>query len=475
MPSHLSADLPAAQPPARGSVDALISQARRLMGDVDAVRRDAQRDDSDPQERWQRALCDLALHQLNDLDEHLAQLRDGPPPVPAAVEAPPTPTAVPEAPRHDSLLSRVGSAEWNLLTDEVSWSGELYQILGRDPAAPPLTLDELPSLVLDEDRPGLTAMVTDCLVDAKPIDGEFRVVRPDGAVRTVHMMGEPVLDADGGTASMWAVLRDVSELRRSQRTVSETRDSLQRHRHHAQTERRLAVELQEAVLPPWRGSLRLPHQGPETLDLAARYLPSSTSALIGGDWYDALQLADGATLLSVGDLTGHGVAVTSGMAMLLGALRGMAMAGTEPGQLMSWLNQLLDATVQPALGSAVCCRYRPETRTLAWAQAGHPAPLLFRDGTGRMLSAPDGVLLGATSGAAYGQAEETLEAGDVLLLHTDGLVPRHSRPEAVDRLLGLAPRFGEARTAQDCVRMVVEEFGGSEREDDACVLVARTT
>ncbi|MFG2780321.1 PP2C family protein-serine/threonine phosphatase [Streptomyces prunicolor] len=475
MPSHLSADRPAAQPPARGSVDALISQARRLMGDVDAVRRDAQHDGADPRERWQRALCDLALHQLNDLDEHLAQLRDGPPPVPATSEAPLVPTAVPDTPRDDSLLSRVGSAEWDLLTDGASWSGELYQILGRDPAAPPLTLDELPSLVLDEDRPSLTAMVTDCLIDAKPIDGEFRIVRPDGAVRTVHMMGEPVLDADGGTASMWAVLRDVSELRRSQRTVSETRDSLQLHRHHAQTERRLAVELQEAVLPPWRGPLRLPHQGPETLDLAARYLPSSTSALIGGDWYDALQLSDGATLLSVGDLTGHGVAVTSGMAMLLGALRGMAMAGTEPGQLMSWLNQLLDATVQPALGSAVCCRYRPETRTLAWAQAGHPAPLLFRDGTGRMLSAPDGVLLGATSGAAYGQAEETLEAGDVLLLHTDGLVPGHSGEAAVRQLLDLAPRFGEAGTAQDCVRMVVEEFGDTERADDACVLIARTT
>ncbi|KOU69114.1 phosphatase [Streptomyces sp. MMG1533] len=475
MPSHLSADRPAAQPPGRGSVDALISQTRRLKGDMDAVRRDTQSDGSDPQDRWQRALYDLALHQLDDLDEHLAQLRDGPPPVPASQEAAPAARAVPPAPRRGSLLSRVGSAEWNLLTDEAGWSGELYQILGRDPAAPPLTLDELPSVVFDEDRPRLTAMVTDCLVDAKPIDGEFRVVRPDGDVRTVHMMGEPVLDTDGSTASMWAVLRDVSELRRSQRTVSETRDSLQRHRHRAQAEHRLAVELQEAVLPPWRGSLRLPHQGPETLDLAAHYLPSSASALIGGDWYDVLELADGETLLSVGDLTGHGVAVTSGMATLLGAVRGMAMAGTQPGQLMAWLNQLLDATVQPALGSAVCCRYRPETRTMVWAQAGHPAPLLFRDGTGRRLHAPAGVLLGATSGAVYEQTEETLRPGDLLLLHTDGLVPTHSGAAAVNRLLDLAPRFGEAGTAQDCVRMVVEEFGEAERETDACVLLARVT
>ncbi|MFF7446296.1 MULTISPECIES: SpoIIE family protein phosphatase [unclassified Streptomyces] len=474
MPSHLSADRPSAQPPGRGSVDALISQTRRLKGEVDAVRRDAQDEVSDPQGRWQRALYDLALHQLNDLDEHLAQLRDGPP-GPAPDDPAPAAPAAPTAPRHGSLLSRVGSAEWNLLTDEASWSGELYQILGRAPASPPLTLDELPSLVLDEDRPKLTSMVTDCLVDAKPIDGEFRVVRPDGAVRTVHMMGEPVLDADGSTASMWAVLRDISELRRSQRVVSETRDSLQHHQHRAHTEHRLAVELQEAVLPPRHGSLRLPRRRPETLDLAARSLPSSATALPGGDWYDALELADGAMLLSVGDLTGHGVAVTSGMATLLGAVRGMAMAGTQPGQLLSWLNQLLDATVNPALGGALCCRYRPETRTLTWAQAGHPAPLLFRDGTGRRLHAPDGVLLGATPAATYEQAEETLEAGDLLLLHTDGLVPGHDSTDAVDRLLGLAPRFTEAPTAQDCVRMVVEEFGETEREDDACVLIARVT
>ncbi|MFJ5774084.1 PP2C family protein-serine/threonine phosphatase [Streptomyces sp. NPDC093094] len=469
MPPHLSADRPAAQPPGRGSVDALISQTRRLRGDVDAVRRDVPGDGADPEDRWQRALCDLAVHHLDDLDEHLAQLRDGP--ADAVPPAPPAPEA--SAPRRESLLSRVGSAEWNLLTDEASWSGELYEILGRDPAGAPLTLDELPSLVLDEDRPRLTAMVTDCLVDARRIDGEFRVVRPDGETRTVHMMGEPVLDGDGGTASMWAVLRDVSALRRSQRAVSESHDSLQSHRHRAQTEHRLAVELQEAVLPPWHGSLRLPRQGPAALDLAARRLPPPSPALIGGGWYDALELPDGETLLSVGDLTGHGVAATSGMAMLLGALRGMAVTGTRPGPLLSWLNQLLDATVQPALGSAVCCRYRPGTRTLVWARAGHPAPLLYRGGTGRRLDAPQGVLLGATTGAAYGETEVTLEAGDVLLLHTGGLVPGDDEAASERRLLGLAPRLHAAATAQDCLRTVVEECGEGARQDEACVLVAK--
>ncbi|MFL4493888.1 PP2C family protein-serine/threonine phosphatase [Streptomyces sp. VTCC 41912] len=485
MPPPLFADHPADQTPERGAVEALISQARTLRGGLDAVRRESSVAGdlaADPQLRWQRALCDLAVHHLDDLGGHLDQLREGLPTSPDGVADPhvelPVAPPEPEAPERGALLRRVGSAEWNLLTDEVTWSDELYAMFGREPADDPLTLDELPSLVHADDQEKLAVMVTDCLVDGRPIDGEFRILRADSGIRTVHMVGEPVLEADGSTACMWAVLRDVSELRRSQTAVRETGDSLQRQRHIAQTEHRLAVELQEAVLPPWRGSLRFPEGGPVTLDLAGRYLPADTSALIGGDWYDALQLPDGRTLLSVGDLTGHGVAATSGMAMVLGALRGMAVAGHRPGQLMGFLNQLLDSAAQPALGSAVCCQFDPATRSLEWSQAGHPAPLLFRGGTGRALDPPEGVLLGATTGASYGQRTEQLEPGDLLVLHTDGLVPRRthgpdSAHEGTERLLALAPRLGAARSAQESVRIVVEEFGATEREDDACVLLAK--
>ncbi|GAA2594401.1 PP2C family protein-serine/threonine phosphatase [Streptomyces axinellae] len=529
MSSHFHADRPAAQPPERGALDALITQTRRLRGGVDAVRRgtggeadEGPPGEADPRLRWQRALCELAVHQLDDLGSHLDQLReglpaeslqgpDGPPrgrpappttppgpglygeprdPAPegalgAAYGAVPTPRA--GTPAASPLVGRVGSADWNLLMDEVVWSDELYAIFGRTQEDGPLSLDELPSWVIPEDQPALAAAFTDCLVDGRAIDREFRVVRPDGSVRTLHMVGEPVLDDDGGTASMWAVLRDVSELRRSESAVSESRDFLQRERQLAQTERRVAVELQEAVLPPWRGSFRFPHGDAEAgaLDLAAHYLPSATGALIGGDWYDAMELPDGSMLLTAGDLTGHGVAATSGMAMLLGAVRGMAVAGVEPAALMGHLNQLLDSAAQPALGSAVCCRYDPRHRTLTWSQAGHPAPLLFREGAGQAMARPEGVLLGVTSGAAYGQRTEHLAPGDLLVLHTDGLAPRSAQlsPEpggeeprtGAERLLGLAPRFASAGTARECVRAVAEEFGDREREDDACVLVARVT
>lgn len=486
MPSPLFADHPAQQPEP-GAVDALISQTRRLRGELVAVRREAVVNEDDPQQRWQRALCDLAVHQLDDLGAHLGQLRAGVPEQITTEEPAETvpDTSLPTAPgtaygeiapqRTGSLLSRVGSAEWNLLTDEVSWSEELFQIFGRTRESGPMSLDEMPTMVFVEDQPVLQGMVTDCLIDGKPIAGEFRIVRTDGCVRTVHMTGEPVLDADGCTASMWAVLRDVSELRRSERAVRESRDSLERSRHIEQTERRVAVELQEAVLPPWRGSLRFAHDGPAPLDVAAHYLPAASTGLIGGDWYDALALPDGDALLTVGDLTGHGVAATSSMAMLLGALRGMAVAGIRPAALMGHLNQLLETSVQPALGSAMCCRYDPVAQTLNWAQAGHPAPLLFRDGTGHVLRRPEGVLLGATTGAVYGEAETRLIPGDLLVLHTDGLT-RGSGPDddtGTRRLLALGRRLIGARDAQDGVRAVVEEFGEEQREDDACVMVVR--
>ncbi|MGW0605744.1 PP2C family protein-serine/threonine phosphatase [Streptomyces sp. NPDC002640] len=461
MPSHLSADRPADRAPSgAGPVEALITRTRQLRTDMDAVRRDTESNGTDPADRWQRALYDLALHHLEDLDEHLAQLREGPPPTAGSPEALPASPAADGGPA--TAPGRIGSAEWELLTDEVRWSAEFYEILGMAPTAHALTLDELPSLVLDEDRPRLTAMVTDCLVDGRPIDGEFRITRPDdGRVRSVHMKGEPVLDADGNTASMWAVLRDVSELRRHRRTVSETRDSL-RHRRPARSGQGLVVEPQEALLPPWHGFLRLPRQdGPGSLEVAAHRLPfEGPGEPAGGDWYDACELPDGETLLGLGSLDGEPSAVASGTAMVIGGLRGMAMAGTAPGQLTAWLGDLMSRTALPLTGPAVCCRYRAETRTLRWA--GRPAPMLFRDGTGRRLRTPDG----------QAEAEHRLEAGDLLVLHAPGPV---TGQDGERRLTDLARTLLAEPTAQGAARVLADAFAtAAERHTGtAWFLVAR--
>jgi PAS domain-containing protein len=428
-----------------------------------------------PARHWQHAVCDLAVHQLDAVAAQLALLREDARPA-AAPPAVPVPRGAGDGgvyrPPGPGLA---GSAEWDLLTDRAHWSEELHRLFGRPSSAGPLTLDELPSHVLPADQPALTALITACLVDGRPLDGEFRVLRPDGGVRTVRMTGEPVLDSTGCAASLWAVFREVGEVRRDGTGGTGVAEG-----PRAGGERRLTVGMQEAVLPSWRDALRFPVDGGRgAVDAAARYLPAPTGAPVGGDWYDAVQLPDGRTLLTVGDLTGHGVTAALGVATLLGALRGLALAGLDPAALLGHLDTLLDGATQPTLASALCCRYDPATRQLEWAQAGHPAPLLFRAGAeaGAVLPAPEGVLLGAAPGAAYGSRTERIAAGDVLVLHTDGLLPRRlpdADPEApARRLLALGPRFGAARTARDCVRAVVEEVGAAAREDDACLLVAR--
>ncbi|WP_326794558.1 SpoIIE family protein phosphatase [Streptomyces sp. NBC_01808] len=466
----------APQQPERSAVATLLAQIARLRGSLEAVRREtiaAAGDAEEAELRWQRALCDLAARQLDSLTIQLGQLRAGHP-VDADRDEVDGPEGEFPADPLDRPQPRVGSAEWHLLSDIVDWSDDLFDIFGRDPGDGPLSLDDLPSWFDPADQPRLTAMVTDCLVDGKPIDGEFRIRRPDGAPRTLHVVGEPVLDAGGATESMWTVVRDVTELRRSRQAVRESESTLQRERHFAAADRRIAQELHESVLPPWRGALHLPAGDPASLTVAGHHFPAAADTPVRGVWYDALPLPGGHTLLGVGDVAGRGVPAAAGMTMLLGALRGMALGGTDPAALLGRANKLLEVSAQPVLVGTVCCRYDPATRTLRWARAAHVSPLLFRDGAGRPLTAPEGMLLGATADTSYAQVSEPLQPGDLLLLHTPGLGARSPEP-ARERLLALAPRFAAAPGAQDCLRAVVEEFGGGRRGDDACVLVAKVT
>ncbi len=476
-PAPHPADPPPGAEPADEALAELIARTRRLRDGVEAVRRAEPA--RGPRQRVRRAVWELAVHQLDDFQDRLDQL---------------SLVAAPDG--QARLGAHIGSAEWNLLTDGVVWSEEVYAIFGRPVEDGPLTLDQLPSCLPPQDQPALTAAVTGCLVDGRGMDCEFRVLRPDGATRTVQLSGEPVLDEEGGTVAMWAMIRDVSELRRSQAgtlaAVPEEDEELRRQHRIARAERGLAIELANSALAPWLGTPepRGATGPPGSLELAARYLPARAGAPMSGKWYDAMRLPDGAQLLSVGDLSGQGPSAAASTATALGAIRGVALTGTEPGPLLGHLNHLLDRGAHPVLASAVCCRYEPARRTadgsaggpaggvLTWAQAGHPAPLLCRAGTGRALPRPVGPLLGAVTDARYPERGDRLEPGDVLVLTTDGLFSDIPPDVPADRsgdqrLLALGPRLAAAGSAEECLALIVEACGETGRDDDACVLVAR--
>ncbi|MGR6997514.1 PAS domain-containing protein [Yinghuangia aomiensis] len=73
----------------------------------------------------------------------------------------------------------------------------MYVIFDRDPICGPLRLDDLPCHVLPGDLPAVQALVTGLLDELVPVEGEFRLLRRDGTTRSVRLVGEPVLNADG--------------------------------------------------------------------------------------------------------------------------------------------------------------------------------------------------------------------------------------------------------------------------------------
>ncbi|NUU25329.1 MAG: SpoIIE family protein phosphatase [Streptomycetaceae bacterium] len=381
---------------------------------------------------------------------------------------------------HDDLLvpaprARAGllaSAEWHLDTDEIRWSDEMYQIFDRDPVLGPLRLDDLPQHVLPGDLPIVETLVDELLNALRPVDGEFRLLRPDGTTRSVHIVGEPVLDSDGAPRSVWVIIRDVTELRWTQAALSEARTQLLAQRQLARVEHRIAAELQRVVMPRWTRAIALPG-----LEVATRYFPAEATARVGGDWYDGLALPDRSVLVTLGDMAGHGLAAAAGMTTLRSALEGFAVTGASPAEMLYWLNRLLlHALPTEAIATALCGRYDPDRRVLTWARAGHPAPLLFRNGVGTVLDPPAGLVLGVHDEPVFEEARIELRAGDMLLLFTDGLVERrgHDTDESIATLLGLGPLLSGA-DAGSCVDLVVSRLGHTDYEDDACVMAMRVT
>ncbi|MGC0419571.1 PP2C family protein-serine/threonine phosphatase [Embleya sp. AB8] len=373
----------------------------------------------------------------------------------------------PRLPAPASGTGPVASAEWHLDRDDVRWSEEMYTLFDRDPGLGPLSLTELPAHAAPEDREFVTDLVYELLEHANGVEGEFRIVRRDGTRMSVQFVGEPVLGPDDRPYAVWALLRNITELRRTQQALTETRGQLLAQRRLLRSEHRIAAELQRVVMPWWTRPIALPG-----IEVATRYFPAEQDSKVGGDWYDALALPGGDVLLAVGDMSGHGIAAASGMSTLRGALQGVAMTGAGPAAMLAALNRIVVHTL-PAdkVATAVCARFEPVARVLTWAQGGHPPPLLYRDGLGRALRAPYGMLLGAVDEPEFVEDRVELRPGDVLLIFTDGLVERRGRgtEEAVEALLTLGPRLAGA-DARTCVDVVLSRLGHTRYEDDACVM-----
>ncbi|WP_329540148.1 PP2C family protein-serine/threonine phosphatase [Streptomyces sp. NBC_01358] len=376
-------------------------------------------------------------------------------------------------------LVRTCWAEWNLSDDGVEPSRGFRHMLGLADDVPLPSLFDLAAAATPDSLPTLYQTLYDVILRKRTAECELRLRSSDN--RVFRMVAEPVRVAPGSLVwALRAVLIDVSTDRR--RREAAQRSALEAHREHERADAVAAIAdaLREAVLPHFQDELDA-----HGLEAAAVYRPDARGAGVGGDWYKARELPDGRLLIALGDARGHGLEAVTLMAKLRYALAGLAYTGEPVERLTRWLNEVACADGNESTATAIIARYHPERALLRWTCAGHPRPVLVRDGHATQLSTPDdgpGLSLGVLPGTDYTAADTPLEVGDIVLMYSDGLTERRpSDPDQDTRRFleatehcfeEAAPGAGHAGL-QDFIERLVARLDGPRRTDDATLLALR--
>ncbi|MFE6775763.1 SpoIIE family protein phosphatase [Streptomyces sp. NPDC057702] len=202
-------------------------------------------------------------------------------------------------------------------------------------------------------------------------------------------------------------------------------------RAHTPLSRALQLQRSQQVAKALQHSLLTPPPEVPDLAMAARYLASPAAAEVGGDWYDAFVLRDGATMLIIGDVAGHDLDAAVTMSRTRNMLRALAVDREEPpGDILRRLD-VNTLVLSPQESTTTCVLARVEGPPggpwrLHYSVAGHPPPLLVTwEGAACFLDDAQGILLGGLSPQEpRASSVRELPHGCTLLLYTDGLVER---------------------------------------------------
>ncbi|MGW5046997.1 SpoIIE family protein phosphatase [Streptomyces griseoluteus] len=238
-----------------------------------------------------------------------------------------------------------------------------------------------------------------------------------------------------------------------------------------QRQRKVAETMQNHLLP------QLPRV--PGLEMIARYLPAPHASQVGGDWYDAFCLPDGATALAVGDVVGHDLEAAAGMAQVRNVLRAYAWSQEEPpSRIVERLDEAITHITNVPMATMIFARLEKADHghwELSWTNAGHPPPLLVsRDGLTRYLTDGHGILLGTWARTPRPDATAVLPPGSTLLLYTDGLIEAagHSLDEGLGRLRQHAAALAH-RPLASFTDQLLRRVRPAENDDDVALLALR--
>ncbi|HLI85629.1 MAG TPA: SpoIIE family protein phosphatase [Bryobacteraceae bacterium] len=191
---------------------------------------------------------------------------------------------------------------------------------------------------------------------------------------------------------------------------------------------RAAHELQRVLLPDAAPEI-------EGLDAAVRLRPAR---LISGDIYDVFEHRDGQTVIAMGDVSGKGAAAALYGGLVSGLLRTLAPRRRHPAELLRALNDaLIERKVEARYVTLCVLLWDPAMRRVVMANAGALPPLICRNGEILRVRV-EGVPLGLLDSREYEEVNFDAEAGDVIVLYSDGIT---------DHLNASGAEYGRGRLA----------------------------
>jgi PAS domain S-box-containing protein len=108
-------------------------------------------------------------------------------------------------------IGHFGYWEWDIATNKLVWSDEVFRIYGLDPQKVIPTYETVVSTLSAETRDWFIRAVDDSLNNNAPFEGEYSILRQDGTVRYTHTIGNVIRDRDGKPISMFGVVQDITE------------------------------------------------------------------------------------------------------------------------------------------------------------------------------------------------------------------------------------------------------------------------
>ena len=234
-------------------------------------------------------------------------------------------------------------------------------------------------------------------------------------------------------------------------------------------EHEISVALQRSMLTA------LPDLAP--WQAAARYVPASGDAQVGGDWYDAFPTPTGHPVVVVGDVVGHDLEAAAAMGQLRSAVRALAWSGAVgPADILDRLEAMALGLAVSDFTTVVCAYLERDDAgaRVRWSSAGHPPGVLVHaDGRAELLPGANDPVLGIAGPSRRREQTIDLPPASTLVLYTDGLVERRTQPalEGITRLVEVAGTLATTPVDALCDTLVERLAAGA--DDDVAVLAVR--